>query len=281
MSRSERQRTRTSAAIMVSLAAHLGVLFAFSLAPAPREPEPLAEPAPIPVMLVPPEPPPKPNPLPDGGSPPAAQDAPKPTPPKPEPPKPIPPKPVPAPRTPVRPPRAVPPPQVKALPLDPTPAADPAAIVSEAELAGAITVASGAGIGAGGSGSGMGSGSGAGAGDCDMVQRLQAALRRDPEVRAAVLNARRTAANPRAIRIWNGDWIRDQSQAGKGLAGLRQAIIMEVGFAPEACRDKPVRGLVLITFEDGPGGARIALGSGTWRWTDLLGRRGVRVGALS
>jgi hypothetical protein len=32
-----------------------------------------------------------------------------------------------------------------------------------------------------------------------------------------------------------------------------------------------MRGLVLITFADAPGAPRLALGTGAWRWSDLLG----------
>jgi len=45
---------------------------------------------------------------------------------------------------------------------------------------------------------------------------------------------------------------------------------MEVAFAPDACRARPMRGLVLISFSDAPGGARLALGKGAWRWGDML-----------
>ncbi len=102
-----------------------------------------------------------------------------------------------------------------------------------------------------------------------MVERLQAALRRDPDIQAVVEGARRGTGG-RALHVWNGDWVQNPGQAGKGLAGLRQAIAMEVAFAPAACRSQPVRGLVLITLGDSAGAARLALGSGTWRWTDLL-----------
>ena len=46
--------------------------------------------------------------------------------------------------------------------------------------------------------------------------------------------------------------------------------MIEVAFAPEACRAEPVHGLVLISLNDGPGAARVALGSRAWRWSDLL-----------
>jgi hypothetical protein len=102
-----------------------------------------------------------------------------------------------------------------------------------------------------------------------MVRRLQAALRKDPQVRAAVIQAHQGSAG-KAVMTWDGDWIRSGSEEGKGLASVRQAIIMEVGFAPEACRADPVRGLVVLSLGDGPGSPRLVLGTGAWRWSQLL-----------
>jgi hypothetical protein len=51
---------------------------------------------------------------------------------------------------------------------------------------------------------------------------------------------------------------------------VREVIMWEVAFAPEACRKEPVQGMVLLSLTDGPGAARLALGAGRWRWTDLL-----------
>jgi hypothetical protein len=107
-----------------------------------------------------------------------------------------------------------------------------------------------------------------------MIRRLQRVLRADGRVRAAVNNAH--AAGGRPLIVWRGDWIQSSGEDGKGLAGLRQAISMEVAFAPESCRAEPVRGVVLLSLSDSPGGARIALGAGTWRWSDLLFAQGVR-----
>ena len=130
----------------------------------------------------------------------------------------------------------------------------------EAELAGAATAGSGGG--------------GSGGGDCNMTRRLQAALRRDPQVQAVVADAHRASgAAARPLWIWNGGWIRSQGQEGAGLASLREVIQWEVGFAPAACRQESVRGLVLITLADGPGAGKLVLGGGTWRWSDLLGLR--------
>jgi hypothetical protein len=149
------------------------------------------------------------------------------------------------------------------LPARPAPSALAAAPpsgggLSNADLAGAATAGSGASDGA-----------------CDMLRRLQGALRRDPLARAAAVEAER-ASDGHAIMVWNGDWVQSQSEDGKGLAAVREALVWEVAFAPPACRAEPVRGLVLLTLNDGPDAARLALGSGQWRWSDLLGVAGRR-----
>ncbi len=105
-----------------------------------------------------------------------------------------------------------------------------------------------------------------GGGACDMARRVQAAVRKDPLARAAI-----HAAGGRAIRIWDGDWVQSGAEDGKGLAAVREAITWEVAFAPPACRQQRMRGLVLLSLNDGS--ARLALGAGDWRWSDLLGLR--------
>ena len=122
--------------------------------------------------------------------------------------------------------------------------------VSEADLAGAMTAGGGGG----------------GDGGCDMARRLQEALRKDALVQNAVAGAR----TPRAILIWNGDWVQGHGEDGKGLAAVREAIMWEIGFAPTACRSEPVHGLVLLSLNQGAGGARLVMGGGDWRWSDLL-----------
>jgi hypothetical protein len=101
-----------------------------------------------------------------------------------------------------------------------------------------------------------------------MIRRLQEALRRDGRVVSAVTEARRSPRG--ALLVWNGDWVQSVGEEGKGLASVRQAIMIEVAFAPAACRTEPLHGLVLISLTDGPGATRVALGTGAWRWSDLL-----------
>jgi hypothetical protein len=134
----------------------------------------------------------------------------------------------------------------------PVPVSDTSDLLSESELAGAA-----------------GTGEGSGGGGCDIARLLQQSLRRDPLVRAAVEDAHRTG---KAMMLWNGDWVRSGGQDGKGLSAVREAIMWEVAFAPAACRNQRVHGLVLLSLADSS--TRFALGASDWRWSDLLYARG-------
>ena len=107
-----------------------------------------------------------------------------------------------------------------------------------------------------------------------MIGRIQRALREDARMVAAAARAQALLApDRRALLVWDGDWVLNPGEAGRGLAGLRQAIAVEIAFAPDECRRQTERGLVLLTLADGPAGPRLALGAGSWRWSDLTGGR--------
>jgi len=125
-------------------------------------------------------------------------------------------------------------------------------ILSSAQLAGAASAGEGGGSGGG----------------CDIARAVQQALRRDPMVRSAVAEAHRSG---KAIMVWDGDWVRNGDQDGKGLSAVREAIMWEVGFSPASCRNMRMHGLVLLSLADG--GTRFAVGTSDWRWSDLLGVR--------
>lgn len=240
-------------AVGLSIGAHLVLLPAILLASnRPSEPPGIISDPMIVSLLQPPKPPPAPDPAPvDDPVPAKASASPSPSPPSPTPPRPVlqPPRPRPA--------RITPPANVQPVPASPAPSTGEAFVtVGEGQLAGATRA-----------GSGSGSGSGDGGGSCDMVRRLQDALRADPDIRTAISAAQQQVGASRALLLWNGSWVRSPGQSGNGLAGVRQAIAVEVAFAPEVCRDRAMRGLVLLTFADG---ARVALGGGQWRWGDLL-----------
>lgn len=118
---------------------------------------------------------------------------------------------------------------------------------------------------AAGEGGDSGPSGGNGGGGCNTAQVLQTALRRDPMVLKAITNAGRLG---KAVILWDGDWVRSGDQDGKGLSGVRQAILWTLAFAPEACRNKAMEGLVLISLA---GDTRLAIGTDRWRWSDLLG----------
>lgn len=140
------------------------------------------------------------------------------------------------------------PPREGTTPADDSTRADPGPGLTDAQLAGAAT-----------------SGSGGGGGACDMARRLELALRHDPLAQAAVARF-----NGKAIMVWNGDWIWMPGEDGKGLAAVRQAMMWEIAFSPKACQGQQVHGLVVLATNEGHGGARLAVGEGSWRWSDLL-----------
>ncbi len=147
----------------------------------------------------------------------------------------------------------------QAPPAELTDAATPGVELTAAQLAGAAS-ADGGGPG----------------GVCDMARRLQAALRHDPLVQAAV-----APSAGKAIMVWNGDWVRSAGEDGKGLAALREAMAWEIAFAPRPCRSQPVRGLVLLSLNPARGAVRLAIGADHWRWSDLLVTPGQIVPAAS
>lgn len=176
------------------------------------------------------------------------------------------PQPAPSPPSPSPRPARAPPPDTPVITAAPGPAGSPALpLLGGAELAGAWRAGGGAGAGAGGGGTG-----GRG-GDCDMAARLERALAGDADIAAALVAARggRGGASD-AVLVWDGAWLQSPGQAGKGLAGVRQALAVEIAFAPAACREATVQGVVVLTVAAGPDAPRLALRAGRWRWRDLL-----------
>lgn len=250
----------------VSVMAHvLGALMMVRADVAVEPDQENSPPMPILVDLIDPPRPPAPIPAPAEGAPPSEVEAPAPPAETPEvaqapEPEPIPARPV------ARRPRPVV--AAETVPAVSAPAPVRLALVGDAGLAGARRVGTGGGSG---SGSGVGSGNEGGGGSCDMAARLQRVVREDGDIAAAIREARSISnTSGGAILLWDGDWKQSPGQEGKGLAGVRQAIAVEVAFAPRACKEERVRGLVLLTLSDAPGAERLVLGTGQWRWVDLL-----------
>ncbi len=272
--RVRRKQTRTTLAIGASVAVHVLVLAAI-WGMKVQGPVLVEEPDHVMVELVEPLPPP-PEPTPD----PAPTGPPAETP-----------TPVQAARTEeaakapeIRKPQTAPPPRIHRTPPPTVPvetiqvtAAPPDSnmrLLGDGELAGALVAGQGAGGGAGQGGSGGGGSGGSGTGTgCDMLGRLQAMVRRDARVQSTVRRAQQELnAGRRAIQLWDGDWIQSTGQDGRGLAGVRQAIAVEIAFAPRECRMEQVRGLVVLSLGDDAGAPRLALGAPSWRWGELATR---------
>ena len=120
--------------------------------------------------------------------------------------------------------------------------------LGEAELAGAVSADAGPPSGI-----------------CDMARRVQSALRKDHIVLAAA-----AGSAGQTLLVWNGDWVQGPGEEGKGMAAVREAIMWEVAFAPPECRAQAAHGLILLSLSSTAGTLRLALGSGNWRWSDLL-----------
>lgn len=105
---------------------------------------------------------------------------------------------------------------------------------------------------------------------CQLDGWLQAALQTDPAVTlalAAIPRPARSVAN--AIMLWDGRWVA-AGPVAEAAAPIRTALINGVMAAPEACRTEVLRGPRLLILPDSIGTTVLAVGSGEWRWGDLL-----------
>lgn len=106
---------------------------------------------------------------------------------------------------------------------------------------------------------------------CQLTQWIQDALRQDDSVRealSAIPREARSLAN--AIMLWDGRWVETATMSAGQVLPIRDAIILGVRTAPAACRDEEMRGPLLIAVPDRFGTTLLAVGSGAWRWSDLL-----------
>jgi hypothetical protein len=106
---------------------------------------------------------------------------------------------------------------------------------------------------------------------CQLTQWLQDALTADPQVQAAlptIPRPDRSVAN--ALNLWSAGWIAPPPKSTAGYGALRLALVSGIHAAPAACLDALVRGPELITLVEGGDTTVVAIGSGEWRWRDLL-----------
>jgi hypothetical protein len=112
------------------------------------------------------------------------------------------------------------------------------------------------------------SSAGDGAG-CNLSQALSELLTASPEVRRSLDEmppAQRSVAN--AVMLWDGQWSQDSISGGKAL--LRALLIKAVAGARPECLSNVNHGPVLFYVPDANATVVIAVGSGDWRWGDLI-----------
>lgn len=106
---------------------------------------------------------------------------------------------------------------------------------------------------------------------CALGAWLQAALQDDPAALSALASVPRSARSvANALMLWNGTWPPPPANAGPGLAQLRAVIVAGISAAPASCQNEPINGPILISVGEQADGTVLAVGSGQWRWRDLL-----------
>ena len=113
-------------------------------------------------------------------------------------------------------------------------------------------------------------------GACDLTAPVQAALQASEAVRDSIPQIprdQRSVAN--AIMVWNVAWIVPDARSGGQIDNAAAEIIREtiagtIAAASPSCRLQPQGGPRLIILPGDPDNLVLALGSGSWRWQDLL-----------
>ena len=114
---------------------------------------------------------------------------------------------------------------------------------------------------------------------CQLAADAALAIQHDPVAMAelaALPPGVRSEAD--AVMVWNGVWF-DQAPAAAVSVGavapkgrLHLAIEEIVAAAPAQCRDEAMVGPVFVPVPEGERSIMLAIGSGMWRWSDLLPR---------
>lgn len=109
-------------------------------------------------------------------------------------------------------------------------------------------------------------------GKCDLAGILQAYLQGDDKVATALATIPRPSRSvANAIMVWDGAWVPVPAGSPQvDVSSLRSAILEGVLAAPPDCRDAINQGPVLIALAGADGTTMLALGSGSWRASDLL-----------
>jgi hypothetical protein len=109
-------------------------------------------------------------------------------------------------------------------------------------------------------------------GGCDLTEPVRAALQSSDAVRASlplIPPDQRSVAN--AVMVWKVGWLSDDEQLDKAaIAAIRTVVAETVAAATPECRMQPQTGPRLLLLSGTRDTVVLAVGSGQWRWQDLL-----------
>ena len=109
-------------------------------------------------------------------------------------------------------------------------------------------------------------------GACDLTAPVQAALQSSDAVRASlplIPPDKRSVAN--AIMLWKVAWLAEDQQLDATAIAAIQAVVTEtIAAATPECRLQPQAGPRLLLLPGAGDTVVLAVGSGQWRWQDLL-----------
>jgi hypothetical protein len=113
---------------------------------------------------------------------------------------------------------------------------------------------------------------------CDFTGALKAVLQASPAVLDELSHIPRQARSvANAIMLWDGHWAKVDTPGFLAMADpLHQTILALVGSLPPVCQAQAIAGPRLLTIAGPEGTTVIVLGSGAWRWGDLLTWEGVQ-----
>lgn len=118
-------------------------------------------------------------------------------------------------------------------------------------------------------GNAIGSGT---SGECELAASVRQALEQNVEARTALARIpppSRSVAN--AVMLWDGEWIAAERVGGPAALGaVRKAIAEALDRSSAECRARIEPGPVFLIVNGAPETIVLALGSGAWRWSDLL-----------
>ena len=116
---------------------------------------------------------------------------------------------------------------------------------------------------------------------CEAGEGVAAELRNDQKALAALARLPRSALSVAdALQLWgNGVWVDPTTLGGKGaLEPIQEAVLRGVISLPPECLDTVFPGPRFLTIRTGERDIVVVLGSGEWRWRELLDSAGANVG---